>query len=467
MYNINFEKPCHVHMIGIGGISMSGLAQVLLNAGFTLTGSDNKHSELTDKLESEGAKISYSQDPGNLTDDIDVVVYSAAIKPGNPEYDACIEREIPMLRRAELLGQLMKNYKHSIAVSGTHGKTTTTSMITHILLEAKKDPTISVGGMLPVIGGNFRIGGRDMFVTEACEYTNSFLSFYPSLGVILNIEADHLDFFKDIDDIRNSFKLFVRTLPQDGTGTVVICDRIDNYEEIIEGFNGKVITFGSRKADVSAANIVFDENALASFDLYIHGRYTDNIKLSVPGEHNVLNALAAIAVALRLEIDEKVFKAGLATFTGAQRRFEKKGMLGKEITVFDDYAHHPQEIAATLTAAQHYPHERIVCVFQPHTYTRTKTLLKDFAKALVLADHVVMPDIYPARETDTLGMSSKILVDLINKNEKEAGRKEKAVYVPSFSEVETYLLSELRPGDICITMGAGDVNLVGERLLGN
>lgn len=467
MYNINFEKPCHVHMIGIGGISMSGLAQVLLNAGFTLTGSDNKHSELTDKLESEGAKISYSQDPGNLTDDIDVVVYTAAIKPGNPEYDACIEREIPMLRRAELLGQLMKNYKHSIAVSGTHGKTTTTSMITHILMEAKKDPTISVGGMLPIIGGNFRIGGRDMFVTEACEYTNSFLSFYPSLGVILNIEADHLDFFKDIDDIRNSFKLFVRTLPQDGTGTVVICDRIDNYEEIIEGFNGKVITFGNRKADVSAANIVFDENALASFDLYIHGRYTDNIKLSVPGEHNVLNALAAIAVALRLEIDEKVFKAGLATFTGAQRRFEKKGMLGKEITVFDDYAHHPQEITATLKAARHYPHERIVCVFQPHTYTRTKTLLKDFAKALALADHVIVPDIYPARETDTLGMNSKILVDLINKNEKEAGQKEKAVYVPSFSEVETYLLSELRPGDICITMGAGDVNLIGERLLGN
>ncbi len=467
MYNINFEKPCHVHMIGIGGISMSGLAQVLLNEGFTLTGSDTKRSELTDKLKSEGAAISFSQDPGNLTDDIDVVVYTAAIKPGNPEYDACIEREIPMLTRAELLGQLMKNYRHSIAVSGTHGKTTTTSMITHILLEAKKDPTISVGGMLPIIGGNFRIGGRDMFVTEACEYTNSFLSFYPSLGVILNIEADHLDFFKNIDDIRNSFKLFVRTLPQDGTGTVVICDKIDNYEEIVEGFNGKVITFGSRKADVSAANIVFDENALASFDLYIHGRYTDNIKLKVPGEHNVLNALASIAVALRLEIDEKVFKAGLATFTGAQRRFEKKGMLGNEIAVFDDYAHHPQEITATLTAARHYPNERIVCVFQPHTYTRTKSLLKDFAKALALADLVVMPDIYPARETDTLGVSSKTVVDLINKTEKEAGRKEKAVYVPSFSEVETYLLGELRPGDICITMGAGDVNIIGERLLGN
>ncbi|MDO4938954.1 MAG: UDP-N-acetylmuramate--L-alanine ligase [Lachnospiraceae bacterium] len=467
MYNLNFEKPCHVHMIGIGGISMSGLAQVLLNAGFTLTGSDRTHSGLTEKLEDEGAKISYSQIPENLTDDIDVVVYTAAIKPGNPEYDACVEREIPMLTRAELLGQLMKNYKHSIAVSGTHGKTTTTSMITHILLAADADPTVSVGGMLPVIDGNFRIGGREMFVTEACEYTNSFLSFYPSLGVILNVEADHLDFFKDLDDIRNSFKLFVRTLPQNGTGTVVIYDGIDNYEEIIEGFNGQVITFGSRKADVSASNIKFDENAYASFDLYIHGRYTDNIKLCVPGEHNVCNALAAIAVVLRLGIDETVFKEGLAGFTGAKRRFEKKGTLGKDITVFDDYAHHPQEITATLTAARHYPHQRIVCVFQPHTYTRTKSLLKDFAKALALADLVVMPDIYPARETDTLGVSSRTVVDLINKAEENAGRKAKAVYVPSFGEVENYLLSELVPGDVCITMGAGDVYLIGDRLLGN
>lgn len=467
MYNLDFNKPCHVHMIGIGGISMSGLAQVLLKAGFTLSGSDNKRSELTERLENEGAYILYQQKPENLTDDIDVVVYTAAVKPGNPEYDACVEREIPMLTRAELLGQLMKNYEHSIAISGTHGKTSVTSMITHILLAAKKDPTVSVGGMLPIIGGNFHIGGRDMFVTEACEYTNSFLSFYPTLGVILNIEADHLDFFKDLDDIRNSFKLFVRTLPQDGSGTVVICDLIDDYKQIVEGFNGSVITFGSREADIYADNITFDENAFAGFDLYIRGKYVDNIKLHIPGEHNVRNALAAIAVAVKLGIDEKVFKDGLAGYGGAKRRFEKKGGFGEDIVIFDDYAHHPQEIEATLRAAQHYPHKRIVCVFQPHTYTRTKSLLKDFAKALALADMIVMPDIYPARETDTLGVSSKTVTDLINKAEENEGRPAKAYYVPTFGEVETFLLGELKAGDMCITMGAGDVYLIGERLLGN
>lgn len=446
---------------------MSGLAQVLLNEGFTITGSDNKRSELTDKLESEGAGIVFQQVPENLTDDIDVVVYTAAVKPGNPEYDACVEREIPMLSRAELLGQLMKNYEHSIAVSGTHGKTSVTSMITHIMLAAGEDPTVSVGGMLPVIGGNFHIGNREMFVTEACEYTNSFLNFYPTLGVILNIEADHLDFFKDIDEIRNSFKLFVRTLPQDGSGTVVICDMIKDYEQIIEGFNGNVITFGSRNADIYADNITFDENAFASFDLYIRDKYVDNIRLHIPGEHNVRNALAAIAVAVKLGIDEKVFKDGLAGYAGAKRRFEKKGLLGKEIVVFDDYAHHPQEIEATLRAAGHYPHKRIVCVFQPHTYTRTKSLLKDFARALALADLVVMPDIYPARETDTLGVSSGTVADLINKAEEKEGRPAKAHYIPTFGEVENYLLGELRPGDMCITMGAGDVYLIGERLLGN
>lgn len=469
MYNLNFEKPCHVHMLGIGGISMSGLAEVLIKEGFKLSGSDNKPSELTRKLEDRGARIHYTQTPDNLTDDIDVVVYTAAVKPGNPEFDACVEREIPMLSRAELLGQIMKNYEHSIAISGTHGKTSVTSMITHILLAAGTDPTVSVGGMLPIIGGNIRIGGRDMFVTEACEYTNSFLKFYPTIGVILNIEADHLDFFKDIDDIRNSFKLFVRTLPQDGSGTVVICDMIDDIAHILEGFHGTVITFGSENADVSAKNIQFDENAFPSFDLYVKGKYIDNIKLHIPGEHNVRNALAAIAVALRLGIDEKVFKEGLAGFYGAKRRFEKKGTFGKDasIKLFDDYAHHPQEIAATLTAATHYPHERIVCVFQPHTYTRTKSLLKDFAKALALADVVVMPDIYPARETDTLGVSSKTIADLINKNEEKEGRAPKAFYYPTFGEVETYLLGELKPGDMCITMGAGDVYLIGERLLGN
>lgn len=463
MYKLDFEKPCHVHMLGIGGISMSGLAEVLIKAGFTMSGSDNKESELTQKLVSEGAKIVYKQVAENISElgTPDVVVYTAAVHPDNPEFAECVKRNIPMLSRAELLGQIMKNYKHSIAISGTHGKTTVTSMVAHILLAAGENPTVSVGGMLPIINGNIHIGSRDMFVTEACEYTNSFLNFYPSIGVILNIEADHLDFFKDIDDIRNSFKKFVATLPQDGNGTVVIGNKIQNYKEIYEGFNGTVITFGNEEADVSAKNLSFDENAFASFDLYIKGKFVDRIELRVPGKHNVRNALAAIAVAIRLGIDEKVFKEGLVSFSGAQRRFEKKGMLGEKIVVFDDYAHHPQEIEATLTAAQNYPHNRIVCVFQPHTYTRTKSLLPEFAKALSLADQVIIADIYPARETDTLGVSSKNIVDLINDV-----CEGKAHYVPTFGEVENYLLANLIDGDMCITMGAGDIYLVGERLLG-
>lgn len=449
-------------MMGIGGISMSGLAEVLLKEGFTVTGSDRGQKELTTKLESEGARIEYTQTAANVEKfpGVDVVVYTAAIHPDNPEFAAFADAGVPMLTRAELLGQIMSNYKHSIAISGTHGKTTVTSMIAHIMLAAGENPTISVGGMLPIIGGNIHIGSRDMFVTEACEYTNSFLEFYPTIGIILNIEADHLDFFKDINDIRNSFKEFVGTLPKDGSGTVVINSKIDNFKEIIEGFYGRVITYGEFDGEVRAENIQYDSSAFASFNLIVNNEYVDRIQLRVPGRHNVDNALAAISAAIKLGINPGAFKEGLISFSGAERRFEKKGQLG-DIVIFDDYAHHPQEIEATLSAAEHYPHKRLICVFQPHTYTRTKSLLNDFVKALSLADQVIMPDIYAARETDTLGVSSKTVVDLIN--EKHPG---KAHYIPSFGEVENYLLANLEAGDMVITMGAGDVYLIGERLLG-
>ena len=436
---------------------MSGLAAILMHNGFTMSGSDRSKTELIVKLEEAGARVTVGQTAENITDDIDVVVYTAAIHPDNPEFAAAVRKGIPMLTRAELLGQVMQEFEHSIAVSGTHGKTTTTSMITNILLAAGEDPTVTVGGMLESIGGNIHIGSRDMFVAEACEYTNSFLEFFPTIEVILNIEADHLDFFKDIDDIRHSFGLFVKKLPEDGL--VVINSDIRDYGEIIGDFKGNVITVGGADADYRAENIVFDELAHPSFDLIIKNRYVDRIALSVPGEHNVYNALAAIAVADYLGIDEKVFKKGLASFTGAQRRFQKKGRLGG-IEVYDDYAHHPQEIEATLRAARHMRCGRIICVFQPHTYTRTKALLGDFARALSLADIAVLTDIYPARETDTLGVSSKNIVDLIT----DAGGH--AVYTPTFDMAETFLLGELRDGDLCITMGAGDVVKVGEKLLG-
>lgn len=458
MYKINFEKPIHIHFIGIGGISMSGLAEILLEEGFTVSGSDSKESPLTKKLESEGAIIHYGQCAENISDGIDCVVYTAAINKANPELMEAVARKIPMLTRAELLGQLMKNYKTPIAVSGTHGKTTTTSMISHILLAADLDPTISVGGILKAIGGNIRVGKSETFITEACEYTNSFLHFYPKISVILNIEEDHLDFFKDLEDIRHSFHQFAALLPSDGT--LIINGDIDNYQEIYDGLDCNVITYGSSDMlDYSASNITYDEKGLVAFDLIKNGKVVDHIQLSVTGDHNVLNALASIATAELLQIPMETIKKGILSFSGTDRRFEYKGTFNG-VTVVDDYAHHPTEIEATLHAAKNYPHKKIWCVFQPHTYTRTKALLPEFAKALSLADHVVLADIYAARETDNLGISSANLQELIS----EIGTP--CEYFPTFDEIENFLLENCTQGDLLITMGAGDVVNIGEQLLG-
>ena len=458
MYQIDFKKPEHIHFIGIGGISMSGLAEILMDEDFTVSGSDSRKSELTEHLEARGAEIFYGQRASNIRDGIHVVVYTAAVHPDNPEYAEAVNRGLPILSRAELLGQMMKNYKYAAGISGTHGKTTTTSMVTEILLAADADPTISVGGILNSIGGNIRVGGSGLFVTEACEYTNSFLSFFPNMEVILNIEEDHLDFFKDINDIRHSFRLFAEKLPKDGL--LVINSDIENYEEISGGLPCRVVTCGkSSSSDYTAANIEYDELARASFDLIAGGENAGRIKLGVPGEHNIYNALAAIALCRALDISMESIKTGLERFTGTNRRFEKKGEIGG-VTVIDDYAHHPSEIRATLSAAKNYPHRKLWCVFQPHTYTRTKAFMDDFAKALALADHVILADIYAARETDNLGISSKDLGEKIEK----LGTK--AEYIPSFDEIETFILENCINGDLLITMGAGDIVKVGEKLLG-
>ena len=457
MYRIDFHKPIHIHFIGIGGISMSGLAEILLEEGFTVSGSDSKESALTKKLESEGARIAYGQKAENITPDIDCVVYTAAINRANPELIEAVAKKIPMLTRAELLGQLMKNYKTPIAVSGTHGKTTTTSMISHILLAGDMDPTISVGGILKAIGGNIRVGSSETFVTEACEYTNSFLHFFPKISVILNIEEDHLDFFKDLEDIRHSFRQFAELLPEDGT--LVINSDIDGFRKIYEGLRCRVVTYGSSPdSDYSACGIAYDGNGHVSFDLLKHGEKTDRISLSVTGDHNVSNALSAIAVADLLDIPVDTTKNGLLSFTGTDRRFEYKGEFNG-VTVVDDYAHHPTEIEATLKAAKHYPHEKVWCVFQPHTYTRTKAFFHEFAAALSHADHLVLADIYAARETDTLGISSADLAEEVKKLGTDAH------YFPSFAEIEAFLKENCRPGDLLITMGAGDIVNVGEDIL--
>ncbi len=458
MYTIDFHKPIHVHFIGIGGISMSGLAEILLEEGFTISGSDSKESELTDHLTANGAQIFYGQRASNIIDGIDLVVYTAAIHPDNPEYACAKEKGIPMMTRADLLGQIMTNYKIPIAVSGTHGKTTTTSMASHVLLEGGMDPTISVGGILPAIGGNLRVGNSDTFITEACEYTNSFLSFFPKISIILNMDADHLDFFKDIDDIRHSFRLFAEKLPADGT--LIINSDTPHYEDIIEDLPCRVITYGlEHEADYTAEQITYDEFGHPTFICKYKGNPVGTFSLKVPGIHNVSNALSVIALGYLLALDPDVIQKGLTNFTGTDRRFQFKGEIGG-VTIIDDYAHHPTEIKATLTSAKNYPHKTTWCVFQPHTYTRTKALLPDFAEALTLADHVVLADIYAAREKNTLGVSSKDLQRCIL----ELGTP--CEYFPTFDEIENYLLENCVDGDLLITMGAGDVVQIGEHLLG-
>ena len=458
MYKIDFNQPIHVHFIGIGGISMSGLAEILLQEHFTISGSDSKESDITTLLEKLGATVTIGQQAKNITDDIDLIVYTAAVHSDNPEFKAALESGKPILTRAQLLGQIMSNYQYSMAVSGTHGKTTTTSMLSHVLLAGNVDPTISIGGMLNAIGGNIRVGHSEYFVTEACEYTNSFHAFQPKISIILNVDADHLDFFSGIEEIIQSFRTFAHKLPEDGT--LVINGEMDCLPIIIEDLNCNICTFGlSENCKYRAEDIEYDASGCASYTLLIDNSPVTKIKLNVNGLHNVTNSLATIAVADILHIGLEDTKRGLESFDGAKRRFEIKGTYNG-ITIVDDYAHHPTEIQATLTAAKQTAHNEIWCVFQPHTYTRTKALLPEFAEALHAADHVVLTKIYAAREQDTGIVSSQDIADLLQKE-----YQTDVVYLPTFEEVETYLKKNCKKNDLLITMGAGDIVNVGENLL--
>ena len=459
MYEIDFNAPIHVHFIGIGGISMSGLAQVLLSRGFTVSGSDNIKSALTEELSNAGAEVFIGQRASNISETIDLVVYTAAIHEDNPEFARCVELSLPMLSRAQFLGQLMRNYENAIAVSGTHGKTTTSSMASEILMAADLDPTLSIGGILKSINGNIRVGGSDVFLTEACEYTNSFLNFFPKIGIILNVEEDHMDFFKDIHEIRESFHKFAKLIPADGV--LLINNAIEGRDIITNDLNCPVKTFGfTPECDYYASDLKIDDHGNYHFIFHTPDGNKQEIMLEVVGKHNVCNALAALAMADFLNIPMDTAARGLQSFTGTDRRFEFKGSLGG-VNIVDDYAHHPTEIAATLEAAKNYPHQHLWCVFQPHTYTRTKAFLQDFAEVLSKAEHVVLADIYAARETNTLGISSKDLQKEIVKLGGDCS------YFPSFDEIENFLLQNCIPGDLLITMGAGDVVKIGEKLLGN
>lgn len=458
MFQINLNKPCTAYFMGIGGISMSGFAELLKDAGFTVKGSDMQESKITKHLETLGIQVIYGQKAENITNDIDFVVYTAAIHPDNPEFAAAKAMGLPMMERAEMVGQVMKNYQNAIGISGTHGKTTTTSMMTHIFLAAKKDPTISVGGILDAINGNIRVGHSENFITEACEYTNSFLKFHPTASIILNVDADHLDFFKDIDDIRNSFHEYGLLHPENGV--LVINSDIDNLKDITENLTCKIITFGlENNADYQAKDICFDEKGCGHFELVKQGTPTGiQIQLSVMGKHNVANALSAIALAEYYEIPMEQIKEGLLAFKGTERRFEIKGDWNG-VTVVDDYAHHPTEIAATLSAAEKFPHNHLWVVFQPHTYSRTRSLLAEFGEVLAKAENIILADIYAAREADPGDISSRTLQEEIKKHGKDA------YYFPSFDEIKKFLSEKCIDGDLLITMGAGNVVLIGEDLV--
>ena len=459
MRYIDFNKPGNVHFIGIGGISMSGFAELLHNKGFKVTGSDAHSSKITENLESMGIKISYPQSAENIPDKCDVVIYTAAVKKDNPELVAAVNAGIPVIDRADMVGDIMLHYKRNISVAGTHGKTTTTSMMSLVLLSAGLDPTVSVGGVLDAIGGNVRDGSLDNMVIESCEYTDSFLKFHPTHAIITNIEAEHLDYFKTLENERNSFKTFAGLLPEDGL--LVIENSIPDHKELFKDVKCPVVTYSvsDTNADYYASDVTYDEYDRGNFTLMHKGIPMFKISLGVVGEHNVSNATGVAAMALGIGIPEKAVIEGLKSFTGTERRFEKKGVWNGT-TIIDDYAHHPTEMTATLKAAKLTPHKDLWVVFQPHTYSRTLSFKDEICKALSLADKVILTDIYAAREADPGTISSKDLADII-----KVKYGNEVYYFSSFEEIENFLSGNCRQGDLLITMGAGNVVKIGEDLL--
>ena len=451
------KKYKKVHMVGIGGVSMSGIAEILLNFGFKVSGSNNVESEITKKLEKAGIEISIGHKAENITNQ-DIVVYSAAIKKDNIELVTAKAKNIPIIERADFLGELTRCYKDTITISGTHGKSTTTSMVSLCFLAGLKDPTIQVGADLRNIDGNYKVGNSEHFIIEACEYVESFLKFSPKAEIILNIDNDHLDYFKNFENIKNAFIKYVKLLPDDGLLVVNGDDK--NALDLIQYAKGTSISYGitNKNTDFFAVNIVFDNDGFPEFDVYSKNSFYGRIKLNVPGMHNVLNALACIALCDYYGIKYETIKNALLSFTGALRRFEFKGKVNGA-SVYDDYGHHPAEIIATAKALMNKKYNQSWVVFQPHTYSRTKMLLDDFAKALLNFDNIIILDIYAAREKNTYGISSKDLADRICSLGKDAK------YIPDFDECVNYLKSNVKENDIVLTQGAGTVTEIGSMLI--
>ena len=445
----DFIKPgAKVHLVGVCGVSMAPLAEVLKGRGAAVTGSDMKESQTADRLRALGIPVIIGHLPQSV-EGADCVIRTAAVHDDNPEIASARRFNIPVFERAQAWGAIMKHYKNAVCVAGTHGKTTTTSMCTHIFLAAGRDPSVMIGGSLPILGAGHRVGRGDTIIAESCEYCNSFLSFAPTVAVILNVEADHLDFFKDLEDIKRSFRRFAELVPSNGT--VIVNGDNAGARSIAHGLNA--FTFGLEEgAECTAENLVW-ERGLPAFDILVRRKQYAHVSLRVGGIHNVSNALAAASAAYVLDIPGHAVEEGLASFTGAGRRFEKKGTYhGADI--YDDYAHHPDELRALLNMAKSLDYKRVICAFQPHTYTRTAAFFDDFTEALKLADQVVLAEIYAAREQNTTGLSSLALAQKIPGG----------VYCPHLEGVTEHLSDIAQPGDLILTVGAGDIYLAGEAL---
>lgn len=453
---IDLSKIRHVHFVGVGGIMMSGIAELMKNKGFIVSGSDRSSSSMIDHLRQEGIQVMIGHKEDNVVG-ADLVVYSSAVPEDNVELIKARALDIAVLNRAEMVGTLMFEYNTSIAIAGAHGKTTTTSMMSNILNASEYDPTILVGGISENLGGNVQIGDSSVLLLEACEYKENFLHFNHNVGVILNIDEDHLDYFDDLEHIIQAFIKFAKKIPS--TGALIINNDDYNAKKIKSHVDCQVITFGiNTEAEFQGRNITFNDQGKSKFDVYHKGELYGTFFLKHPGQHNIYNAIAAIVTAHTLDIPVETITGAVKSYEGAKRRFECLGNYNEAI-IIDDYAHHPTEIKAALAAAKKFQSNKVTCIFQPHTYTRTNDLLLQFATAFNEADSVIITDIYAAREVNTPNIHSKDLVNEI------AQENDKVKYIETFDEIVDFIKATAQPNDLIITMGAGNIRNVGEQII--